>query len=101
MHTPVSHQTACIIPEPAEGEMETVRIERPGRRWPQPHLVINFRRRRLIRLLGYGVHPSLVGPCFHQPDIAKLAGTYKVNSVREVLHAALPLPYLYHPAMLL
>ncbi len=70
MHAPVSHQPAGIIPKPAKIEMKAVLIERSFLRRSQPFLIINTGRGSAIGFDINRFHPSLVGPCFYQSNIA-------------------------------
>src|SRR2546425_9431263 len=73
MHPPVRHQTAGIIPEPPEIEMEPIRIECPLRRGPQPHIIIHPCGRRAVRRLADAWQPVQVRPPPHQAHLPQLA----------------------------
>ena len=97
VHAPIRHESAGIIPEPAEVEVEPVRIEGPVRRGAQPHVVIHTGRRCRIRLDWDWLHPPLVRPCLYGSDIPKCATLNEVDGVPPMRSASLPLPHLQNP----
>ncbi len=96
--SPVGHQPARVVPEPAEVEVEAVRVERAGRRRPEPHIVIDPVGDRLIRLHGNGLHPSLIGPGFDESQPTDRPRSDMLRRLGPMPSAPLPLADLYHGA---
>src|SRR5690606_35381392 len=99
MHAPIRHQTARVIPKPAEIKMEAVFVK--GLFWSRskPHVIVHPRRSGTVGLNGHGFHPSLVGPALHQTNLSQLAGFDIIDGIGVLGAASLPLAYLYNLAI--
>ena len=98
---PVGHQTTRVVPEPAEIEMESVRVKLPLRCRSQPHVVIDARWCRAVRHHRHGRHPVHVGPGSCSAHSPKFARPQERNSILPVWPTALPLADLHNTVVAL
>ena len=101
MHSPVCHQTSRVIPEPTEREMKTVPVEWASWCRPQPHIIVNTGRNRLIRLYGDRGAPTLIREYTYCAYLTQLSAMYELHGVLPVRVASLPLSHLYNPIVFL
>src|SRR5690554_4885352 len=96
MHSPVRHQPAGIIPEPAEIKMKTVFVEGLLGSRSEPHVVVYASWYGTIWFHWDGFHPSLIGPTFYQTNLAQFSGLDIIYGVGILGAASLPLAHLYY-----
>src|SRR5690606_23279806 len=96
MHTPVCHQAASVIPEPSEVEVKAILVEGALRCGAKPELVIYSSGRLTVRNDRYRLHPALICPDFHEPNLSQHTRSYNFKSLAVVGTAALPLTGLNH-----
>src|ERR1043166_3233274 len=96
MDAPVGHQSARVVPEPAEFEMKAVRVEGPFRGGAEPGIVVHARGWLAVGRLADALEPIQVSPPAHQTDFAEFAGADEFGSL-ENMFATQPLrPHLDH-----
>ena len=96
---PVGHQTARVVPEPPEVEVEAVGVERPLRGGTEPPVVVDALGRLAVGHVGHRGQPVHVGPRAHAADAPERPAVHELDGLGPVRPAALPLPALHDPAV--